>query len=535
MKVLMKLNKYICSGLIFLTGAILFAQNIELPDVTTVITGDSVKVGADALPDFEDVLVISEGSGDIVPVLPDVESPNSSDLNNKKNKKSENSIFAEGQIGGGYPILFKGDFSVFRLSGLSPFKLSFGHDSSIGYVNHAITDGFSDRSTNLNIEKSFQLNQFKWGFAGDYNSLSNGLQSQIEGITNLNQDNYSGNAFFEYDLTKGFLVGLNAGMSFYNRYGDVASGYFPTALILSGSPELFFKWQGYGFEVGLDGNYYFENDLSKVAYLKTLHRGLFGTTFAWSNDYLKIYGDVHGLVGNQLNNNSMLAPFTVGIDSSFPVYFSNRKFSISVKGGLESYMQSASDLERTYKFSVLNIAPSETSNWFASVDFGIPLKESFTGNISVDYKKTAFGNGYLQPLYSTLTTGLYQYTMMELQQLNTDVSLTYHYKIFSISGGWKSYWLDVPELEDAYKIYLALNFQSQDSKWGCGLNGSLALGAADYNPIINFEGFIRLTSAVRAVVSVEDIVKLIKAEPRIYAGKFISRGGTATLMLKFFF
>ena len=45
MKVLMKLNKYICSGLIFLTGAILFAQNIELPDVTTVITpGEDVDV-----------------------------------------------------------------------------------------------------------------------------------------------------------------------------------------------------------------------------------------------------------------------------------------------------------------------------------------------------------------------------------------------------------------------------------------------------------------------------------------------------------
>ena len=42
-------------------------------------------------------------------------------------------------------------------------------------------------------------------------------------------------------------------------------------------------------------------------------------------------------------------------------------------------------------------------------------------------------------------------------------------------------------------------------------------------------------SKLRKIVSVEDIVKLIKAEPRIYAGKFISRGGTATLMLKFFF
>ncbi len=535
MKLLMKINKYICIGLLLLAASSLFAQNIELPDVTTVITGDTVTVAADALPDFEDVLVVSEGSGDLVPQLPDVESPNSSEINNKNKGQSEKSIFAEGQIGGGYPILFKGDFSVFRLSGLSPFKLSFGHDSSMSYVNHAVTDGFNDRSTNLNIEKSFQYNQFKWGFEGDYSSLSNGLQSQIEGITNLNQDNYSGSAFFEYDLTKGFLIGLNAGLNFYNRYGDVASGYFPTAFILSGSPELFFKWKGYGFEIGIDGNYSFENDLSKVAYLQALHRGLFGTSFSWSNDVLSIYGDVHGLVGNQLNNNSMLAPFTIGIDSSFPVYFSNRQVSISVKGGLDSFMQSASDLERSYKFSLLNISPSETSDWFGAVELGIPLKESFTGNLSIEYRKTAFGNGYIQPLYSAITTGLYEYEMKELQQLNTNVSLTYHYKIFSISGGWKSYWLDVPALEDSYKIYLDVNFQSQDSKWGCDLNGSLALGSTDYNPIINLEAFVRLTSAVRAVVSIEDIVKLIKAEPRYYAGKFISRGGTATLMLKFFF
>jgi len=531
----MKLNKYICIGLILLTDTTLFAQNIELPDVTTVISGDSVSVGADALPDFEDVLIISEGSGDLEPQLPDVESPSSSVLNNKNNGQSEKSIFAEGEIGGGYPILFKGDFSVFRLSGLSPFKLAFGHDSSMAYVNHAITEGFNDRSTNLNVEKSFQQNQFKWGFEGDYKSFSNGLQNQIYGITNLNQDNYSGSAFLEYDLTKGFLIGLNAGLSFYNRYGDVATGSFPTALILSGSPELFFEWKGNGFEIGFDGSYSFENDLSKVVYLQTLHRGLFGTNFSWSNDFLSIYGDVHGLVGNQLNNNSMLAPFTLGIDSSFPVYFSNRQFSIFIKGGLDSFMTSSSDLEIKHKFSNLTIAPSETSDWFFNVEFGIPLKESFTGNVSVEYRKTAFGNGYTQPVYSAETTGLYEYEMKELLQLNTDVSLTYHYKIFSISGGWKSCWLDVLALEDSYKIYFDLNFQSQDSKWGCDLNGSLALGASDYNPIINLEAFVRMTSAVRAVVSIEDMIKLIKAEPRIYAGKFISRGGTATLMLKFFF
>ncbi|MCR5189362.1 MAG: hypothetical protein K6C97_10530 [Treponema sp.] len=535
MKMLMKLNKYICSTLLLMSGSLLFAQNIELPDVTTVITGDTVTVGADALPDFEDVLLLSEGSGDVVPVLPDVESPSSSELNNKNAGQSEKSIFAEGQIGGGYPTLFKGDFSVFRLSGLSPFKLYFGHDSSVAYGSHALTDGFSDRSTNLTIEKSFKKNQFKWGFDGAYQSLSNGLQNHMSGITNLNQDNYSGAAFVECDLSKGFLLGLKADLNFYNRYADVASGSFPTASVITTSPELFFKWQGYGFEIGIDGSYSFEDDINNVAYTQSLHRGLFGTSLSWSNDYVKVYGNVHGLVGNQINDNTILAPFTVGIDSSFPVYFSNRRVSISVKGGLDSFMKNVSELERTYKFTSLTLAPTETTDWFANFQLALPLKESFTGNLSVEYRKTAFGNGYWQPLYSSTGSGLYAYGMKEMQQLNTDISLTYHYKIFSISGGWKSYWMDLPVLEDAYKIYMDLNFQSQDSKWGFDLNGSIALGEADYNPIINFEAFVRLTSAVRAVVSIEDMVKLVKAEPRVYAGQYISRGGTATLMLKFFF
>lgn len=535
MKKIMKMNKYIFTTLFLLSGTVLFAQNIELPDVTTVITGDSVTVGADALPDFEDVLLVKEGSGDIEPQLPDVESPSSSELNSKNSGEAEKSIFAEGQIGGGYPTLFKGDFSVFRLSGLSPFKLYFGHDSSAAYGSHALTDGFSDRSTNLTIEKSFQKNSFKWGFYGAYQALSNGLQNQIAGITNLNQDNYSGSGNFEYDFGKGLSLGVNAGLNFYNRYADVASGSFSTASIISLNPELFFKWKSNGLEIGFDGSYSFENDLNNVVYDQNLHRGIFGTSLAWSNDYVKLYGDVHGLVGNQLNGNTILAPFTVGIDAFFPVYFSNRRFSISAKGGLDSFMKSVSELERTYKFTSLNLAPSETTDWYAILELGVPLKESFTGNLSVEYRDTAFGNGYWQPLYSSENSGLYAYEMKELQQLNTDLSLTYHYKIFSISGGWNSYWLDLPVLENAYKLYLDLNFQSQDSRWGFDLNGAMALGESDYTPIINLEAFVRLTSAVRAVISVEDFLKLVKAESRLYAGTYIARSGTATLLLKFFF
>ena len=50
----------------------LSAQNIELPEVTTVISGESVTAGSDALPSFENVIVTPQDSGKESIVLPEV-------------------------------------------------------------------------------------------------------------------------------------------------------------------------------------------------------------------------------------------------------------------------------------------------------------------------------------------------------------------------------------------------------------------------------------------------------------------------------
>ena len=50
-------------------------------------------------------------------------------------------------------------------------------------------------------------------------------------------------------------------------------------------------------------------------------------------------------------------------------------------------------------------------------------------------------------------------------------------------------------------------------------------------PVVNAEGFVRITPSVRAIVSLNDIVKLYKGETRVYAGKYASRGGSATVLL----
>ena len=96
-------------------------------------------------------------------------------------------------------------------------------------------------------------------------------------------------------------------------------------------------------------------------------------------------------------------------------------------------------------------------------------------------------------------------------------------------------WMDAPVMSNPYEIFADINFQSEESKWGIDVNGKVSLDSKDKDPVINAEAFVRLTSAVRAVASVNDGIKLFKAEPRTYAGNYITRGGTATFLLKFFF
>jgi hypothetical protein len=56
--------------------------------------------------------------------------------------------------------LFKGNISVFRNVGESPFRFSLSHDSAAGYAKHSLTDGFTDRLTKIEIEKSYKNNKF---------------------------------------------------------------------------------------------------------------------------------------------------------------------------------------------------------------------------------------------------------------------------------------------------------------------------------------------------------------------------------------
>lgn len=535
-----KSNKKIFFVTLILTLAIksVFSQNIELPEVTTVVSGENVIAEQDALPSFSDVIIIpqkSDGGGIVLPEM----TVSSSDFEDRNRQDiSQKNIFAEGKIGGGFPTLFTGEFSIFKIAAESPFKIYLLYDSAVGYANRALSDGFSDQTANFTVEKGYSKNNLNLNFGGGCNSFSNGLQNyQPElGIAKINQNQYFGGVDFSYNLKKNVILGASFDLDFYNRYAD-ALNKSPSATVFAFSPLVFASWEGYGFKTKIESKYFFENETKDAISGQPNNRVEISANVDWENDMFKVFSKAGGVFGNSLNGQSAVVPFSLGVESAFPVYFSNRKVAVYAEGGMKSFENKISELEKKYRFSSINVMPSETSDWYGKVGLSLPLKESFTGAAEFEYATTAFSNGKWQPCYDDehFQNGLYLFDNKKIQRFKSKIEIAYHYKIFSIVAGWKSNWLDVPVLENKHQVYINLNFQSEDSRWGADLNFIQPLEDKPIPPIVNLEVFVKLTQAIRAVFLAQDIAELFETEPRIYGGNYYDRSGTATVLLKFFF
>lgn len=515
---------------VFATGA--FAQNIELPEVTTVISGETEKAEEDALPDFSDVLKLPNGSGGVEPVLPDVEVSEKTDIATGKSKPVEKSVYAEGLIGGGYPLSFTGNISVARTVGASPFKFSFEHDSAVAYANHTVTEGFSDRTTKLSVEKQYHKNNLEWGASGFYKSSSDGLQGNVIdngseiGLFNRDLFNAAGNISYSFD--NGFSLGAKAGAKLYNRYPEITTSWIDNVSFYTLEPSALFRWAGHGFDTGFTIDYEYDAE-----YFKS-HRAKFMVDLSWENDFVKLYGDAAAVIGKNVMEKSVIVPFTVGVASSFPVSFSNRRISISAEGGIDSYKPRAFELEENYKYTAVKGSLTETSEWYGRLETSVPILTSFTVDTGFEYRQTAFDNGRWNPDYSSALS-IYDYETGNFQGLSTDIGLSYHQGILTVGGSWHSNWIDVPADENTQTVKFDVNVQDENSKWGADVNFELPINESVETPVVNAEGFIRVTPSVRAILSLKDVIKLYKGETRAYAGKYQTRGGSASVLIKFFF
>ena len=539
----------ICAALSY--GLSLFAQNaqtndqLELPDVTTVINTENLKVENDALPDFNDVLEISGESGTVTVVLPDVDNQDTQvDVVTEKSSE-EKSVFAEGQIGGGYPFLFEGNFSVFRQTGDNPFKISFNHDSAAGYAGHSLNDGYFDSLTSMDLEKKLTHKNFEWTVDGSYKRIENGLQNKAEDVSSVNQNLISGNTEILWKLPKGNFIGLGLSAKDYIRYANSSSSaslaeWVKQTQVFSLLPVAWYSWKGHGFETGVTADY------SLDIYKGALNRGSFTGNFSWENQYVKLYTDVGIVVSNKMNS-SFTIPFTVGVSSSIPVNFASRNIALSVEGGCASGRTDIADNEQKFKYAGFDSLAGENSWFYGKLDFVLPVKNAFTSGLNITYKNTAFSNGLYQPIYesTSMTNGLYGYEQKRMQLLHANIDLSYFYKMFSISGNIYGNLFD--NIPGEGFLGFAVNASLSDQKGFWGVDGSFDFKLHD-TPKLDMNGFVRISPSVKLLLQVEDFLYLIKPGAYRYYGyyassivtdpgysQYLDRNGSVTLAMKFNF
>lgn len=515
-------------------------SQIELPDLTTVVSGGQDSDDFAPPPAFDDVLDIPYDSGDLVPVLPDVSSGDESNVVAAGGQTTQKDIYAQGEIGGGYPASFTGNFEIARLYGADPFKISFNHNSAAGFASHNLADCYKEGVTSIALEKDFIRKNIKWGLSGLYEDRGNGLQSKVESISAYNQDSVGLGGSLLWNLPKDFYLGFNVDSLFYFRFSDFTKiaapgaevpGWIKNTSRVTVDPEFNIGWNHNGFDISFDAAYNLE------AWKEASNRGQLDLNFSWQNDKIKLFADAGLVFGNKIGDNTVIVPFEVGLEALLPVYFSDRKLNLALSGGLESNRQTTNELEKMYKFTGMQDLTSETTDWFGKLNLLVPLKSSFTGNISAGYRQTAFSNGCWTPDFSAdkLTCGLYGFSVKNRFELFTDFSFTWKYKLFAATAKYHANWIDIPVLENKHTVSVCFALQSQKGLWGASLDTAYLLDAADNKPVINLEAYVQASSAVRIVLSVNDMLKLLGAEERHYAGQYAANSGKAMLLVNFLF
>lgn len=533
------MKKYIALLFTVIFTAAVFAQegNIDLPDLTTIVTGDTSEIDKIEAPDFSDVVMLPGENGNIVPELPEIEIIEGEEIVVASADSDEKKIYAEGKIGGGYPAYFIGDFSVSKIYGDNPFKIRFFNSSSAGYASSKRAEGYYDTETFINLDKTFTFNNKVLNLYGNYEETGNGLQSKVESISSIKQDSIGGIADFQWFLPHNFTLSSKIDSNFYYRFSDVTANssedfacpdWIKKNITFKVEPTLGIAWENDAFSTGFTALYDYVDDT---------HRGDFNLDFSWKNDFIKLYSSAGFIIGNNLNENIFMVPFTLGVQTSIPVYFSDRKLGITLEGGMKTWQNTIESLEKEYKFTAFETKPSESSDWYSSFVLQVPLKSAFSANLGINYSTTAFGNGIWMPVYedSAFTYGCYGYSMKESERFATALDLTYRYKLFALTASWHANWMDIPAMENRHLFSMIASLQSKEGKWGTALEASYSIDAEDKTPYVDFEAYVQASNSVKFVLSAEDIFKLVTASTREYAGKYIAHSGNVTLAVKFLF
>ncbi len=567
-----------------------YLDTLYLPELTTVISGDSWMVTEEALPQYSLELPESPTEEETVVELVKVELPPDvpPSVVDLATVTEEKQFFVQGFIEPAWPLALDTKFSVATVEPAS-FFLDFGYKVVGGYGLEQVEDGFFHNKSFLQVGKSFTPGNLNLKIQGNYKSLDNGLQGQSLLFDDINRRGAGAQVQLELPLGSGFAMAGGLPVDWYNRYagfsntvGRAEENGAVAVSILNLAPWLAFNWKSGSWSGGdtkdfstthefsaqllMDWSYYASLDPEMRA---SKNSGGFGLSGSWLwNSTLEVMANL-GLVyvpsGSGQDFTKFLMPFSLGASwnwadsEKMPWNFLGKipkiettGMKFAVEGGLDSRHRNFYQLEEKEPF--VNFSPTdliaygEESDWFFRACSQFPLfSEKSIGpvflqemllDLSLEYRQSAFGNNVLTGNYDVELngwTGLFPAEIQAQQKLSTEIAVTLAVSNFLFRAGWNSQWLDHPVYEAPQRIFLLGRYDSSVHPWGGILQCELPFKGPDSLPLLQGQVYYKPAENLQLALSLKDILKLLSGRQRVFVEPYMKEAGSVSLSLQFNF
>lgn len=551
------------------------AQEVYIPDITTVIAGEELEVAEEALPEYSASLPqrppvsLEPPQPAPEPVAPALE-PLPPSVVELANSLPQQQFFVEGLIAPAWPLGLVSHFQVYT-EGAAPFRLDFGYGVVGGYGLETTEDGFFHNKSLLSVEKTFLPGRARLHIAGTYQSMDNGLQGQSLIFDDINRRGAGAQVDMEFPLPQGFSLGADLPLGWYNRYAGFSSTVGRTQVnrgvavsILQLTPRLKATWStaayqsfpsSHLFDLGLALGWGYTASLDPEVVLSQ-NRMHLELSAAWRwNSALKVQGDL-SLVsfpsGSGADDVRLLLPFSLGVEWSPAAggdsVSRGTDLKLFARGGLESRPVSYLELEQREVFVNLPakslIKEGEQSDWFFTAGARLPLAPQLSLDLAADFKQSALGNNVLTGDYSAGIngdTGLFAGAFVARTAFATQGAVTMELNSFLMRAGWRGNWLYVPAWLPPHCIFLSLGYNASSEgwngafRWGGEVKADFGIHGPDNVPELGAMAYFKPVENLRLALEVRDMVKLFSGRQRVLVEPYVKESGSVSLSLQFRF
>ena len=530
------------TGMFICAGIFASEEKIELPQVTTEVSGDKITAGKEAVPDYRKIIPQYDVKNFSLPdagVMEEQKIPSEEE----KILAGRKSVYVDGKIGAGYRLDFLADMSIKAPSENSPFSLNFYHDGGDGFTGGKGEEGFFESFTKVHAVKEFSSENSRNKISGLFETENNGFQMMSKAFTEKKSHYAQGNWQYDRFFSNGTFLKIYGDGDYYSRNG-VKNGstsslklWEESASLLDFNPAFTFGLKRSKMIFSLKGDYKGSLNLTESFSSKATHRGEIILAYDLLESGYSIHADVAAAAGNALGENPVIVPFNLGFSFDRIAGKTGQIVSGYIYGGCKSENNTVSKIEKIYPFTACSFIPGETSDWYVKTGASFGFNNAAFG-AECEFLTTAYKNGVYRPVYTDdffCNSGYYSAVQENRREFNTNVSASFSTDLVRMNFLWNAFWLDVPVLEEKFSIQGNVEFGRKNSKWLCALSIKQNLAKnADFVPEISGGGEIKMNSSFRLSLSAKDAVKLFSNTGRkISSSKYVKKSGGIYLLLKF--